>query len=94
MIHIDLVNRIETRSALIGFFGMGYVGLPLMLRFVEEGFTVIGFDIDESKVGKLNSGRSYIESISSVAVAAAKPRPLRPASPGKSARGRCSCSGP
>ena len=39
---------------------MGYVGLPLALLFVEEKFTVTGFDVDQQKVEKLNRGESYI----------------------------------
>jgi UDP-N-acetyl-D-glucosamine dehydrogenase len=50
----------ETREARIGIVGMGYVGLPLALLFSEERFRVTGFDIDDSKVGKLNAGNSYI----------------------------------
>jgi UDP-N-acetyl-D-glucosamine dehydrogenase len=36
-----------------------------MLRYIEVGYKVIGFDIDQSKVDSLSSGRSYIEHISS-----------------------------
>ncbi|OGM62433.1 UDP-N-acetyl-D-glucosamine dehydrogenase [Candidatus Woesebacteria bacterium RIFCSPLOWO2_01_FULL_39_23] len=53
------------RSALIGIIGLGYVGLPLVLRFCEEGFKVCGFDIDREKADKLNRGESYIKHISS-----------------------------
>ena len=42
---------------------MGYVGLPLALLFVEQGFPVTGLDIDEHKVKKLNAGESYIARI-------------------------------
>lgn len=49
--------------------GLGYVGLPLMLRFTEVGFPVLGFDIDEVKVAKLNNGESYIGHIPSAAIA-------------------------
>ena len=61
----SLLNRINERSALIGIIGLGYVGLPLVLRFCEEGFKVCGFDIDREKADKLNSGESYIKHISS-----------------------------
>ena len=43
--------------------GLGYVGLPLTIRFSEEGFKTIGFDIDHEKVSMLNDGRSYIKHI-------------------------------
>lgn len=53
---------------------MGYVGLPLMLRYAEVGYKVIGFDIDNAKVDALAKGNSYIEHISSAAIAAANER--------------------
>src|SRR4051812_34314519 len=58
-----LLTRLGKRSALIGVVGLGYVGLPLSLRFVEAGFRVLGIDIDAAKVERLNAGRSYIEHI-------------------------------
>lgn len=64
----QLIYKLETRTAVIGIVGLGYVGLPLMLRYVDVGFKVIGIDIDADKVAKLNRGRSYIEHISSHAV--------------------------
>lgn len=57
----QLHEKIETRSVVVGIYGLGYVGLPLALRFAESGIKVIGFDIDRSKVAALNAGRSYIE---------------------------------
>lgn len=59
----SLISKIQDKSALIGIIGLGYVGLPLMLRYAEEGYCVLGFDIDQSKVDSLNSGRTYIEHI-------------------------------
>lgn len=35
---------------------MGYVGLPLAITFSEQGFNVIGFDINERKIGKYLNG--------------------------------------
>ena len=50
----------------IAIIGLGYVGLPLSLQFARsEGITVLGLDIDPSKVEALNSGRSYIKHITS-----------------------------
>ena len=43
-----------------------------MLRFVEEGFSVLGFDIDPGKVDRLNNGESYIAHIPSDKVKAAR----------------------
>ncbi|HRW05595.1 MAG TPA: nucleotide sugar dehydrogenase [Caldilineaceae bacterium] len=56
-----LRQRIESKTAVVGIYGLGYVGLPLALRFTEVGLKVIGFDIDAAKVSKLNAGQSYIE---------------------------------
>src|SRR5580704_11394425 len=47
----------------VGIIGLGYVGLPLGLRFAEAGQRVTGFDVDVTKVDKLNRGESYIQHI-------------------------------
>jgi UDP-N-acetyl-D-glucosamine dehydrogenase len=60
-----LIQKFLKRKALVGVIGMGYVGLPLVLRFCEEGFHVLGFDIDPPKVAQLKRGRSYLKSIPS-----------------------------
>ena len=59
----ELLTKINDNSATIGIIGLGYVGLPLVIRFVEEKFKVIGFDIDSTKCSTLNSGKSYIRHI-------------------------------
>src|SRR5213595_3880656 len=58
-----LVARLRDRTAVIGIIGLGYVGLPLTLRYSAVGFKVLGIDIDAAKVAKLNQGASYIEHI-------------------------------
>ena len=58
-----LIRKLKDRSAIIGIIGMGYVGLPLMLRFADVGYRVLGLDIDRAKVDKLNRGESYIEHV-------------------------------
>ncbi|ASK26844.1 nucleotide sugar dehydrogenase [Neisseria chenwenguii] len=65
------IRKFADKSAKIGIVGLGYVGLPLMLRYVEVGYQVLGFDIDQSKVDKLNKGESYIEHIPADKIAAA-----------------------
>ncbi|NIC04067.1 nucleotide sugar dehydrogenase [Billgrantia bachuensis] len=67
-----LIGRLERKEAVIGIVGLGYVGLPLMLRYSQIGYRVLGIDIDASKVEKLNAGRSYIEHIASEQVARAR----------------------
>lgn len=59
----ELIRKIQNKSCVIGIVGMGYVGIPLMLRFIAEGYQVVGIDIDRHKVQMLNAGKSYIEHI-------------------------------
>ncbi len=65
----SLYGFIEKKTAKIGIIGLGYVGLPIVLRFCEEGFKVVGFDVDPAKVKSLNNGRSYIKHIPSKSIA-------------------------
>ena len=67
-----LQEKIATRQATVGIFGLGYVGLPLALRFSEVGIKVLGFDIDQVKVNAINTGKSYIERIATSTIAHAQ----------------------
>ena len=44
--------------------GLGYVGLPLAVEFARAGFPVTGFDLDASKVDRINRSDSYIPDVS------------------------------
>ena len=55
-----LMKKISERKAKIGIIGQGYVGLPLSVELAKQGFTVTGFEVDESKVASINKGKSYI----------------------------------
>jgi UDP-N-acetyl-D-glucosamine dehydrogenase len=57
------LESVRTRSARVGVIGLGYVGLPLVLLFEEQGFPVTGFDVDARKTAALNRGESYIKHI-------------------------------
>ncbi len=59
----QLIDKIESRTAILGVVGLGYVGLPLAVEFAESGFEVIGLDVSEMKVAELNKGMSYIGDI-------------------------------
>ena len=74
----ELIDKLNGKSAKIGIVGLGYVGLPLMLRFCEVGYKVIGFDIDPTKVDALKAGRSYIEHISAESIGEASARGFEP----------------
>lgn len=56
----ELLAKIENRTAVIGVVGLGYVGLPLAVEKAKAGYTVIGFDVQESKVEQVNKGVNYI----------------------------------
>lgn len=68
-IYDHLLNRISTRAAQVGVIGLGYVGLPLAVAVARAGFPVSGFDIEAHKVESLNNGQSYIEAVTSTALA-------------------------
>ena len=43
--------------------GQGYVGLPLAVRAAEQGYDVIGYDLDTTRIRQLAAGSSFIEDI-------------------------------
>jgi UDP-N-acetyl-D-glucosamine dehydrogenase len=73
--HLEqLTSKLRDRTAIIGIIGLGYVGLPLTLRYAEAGFRVLGIDIDAAKVERLNRGESYMRHIAGADIAAARER--------------------
>ncbi len=56
----QLIKKLETKEATIGVVGLGYVGLPLAVEKAKAGYNVIGFDVQEEKVAKVNKGENYI----------------------------------
>jgi UDP-N-acetyl-D-glucosamine dehydrogenase len=69
-----LASLIESREALIGVLGIGYVGLPLSLAFVAAGFRVLGFDVNEAKVAQLNAGEPYLKHLDPAPLKSARER--------------------
>jgi len=70
--HAERLNRaIESKEARVGVIGLGYVGLPLALAFVDRGFRVLGFDVDPRKVEQLNRGVGYIPHMDAARIRAA-----------------------
>src|SRR5260370_16986675 len=60
-----LADKITNRTARVGIVGLGYVGLPLAVEFAKAGFSVIGIDVQESNVAKLNHAKSYVQDVPS-----------------------------
>ncbi|HBM75428.1 MAG TPA: UDP-N-acetyl-D-glucosamine dehydrogenase [Clostridiaceae bacterium] len=56
----ELYSKITDKTAVIGVVGLGYVGLPLAVEKAKAGYTVIGFDVQKSKVDAVNAGHNYI----------------------------------
>lgn len=66
-----LMQAIETRRAMVGVVGLGYVGIPLALAAADAKFRVLGFDIDANRVAQINSGESFIRHIPGSQIASA-----------------------
>ena len=58
-----LLNSINKKKAIIGIFGLGYIGLPRAIQFLNAGYKVFGFDIDIEKIKKLKKGISYLSNV-------------------------------
>jgi UDP-N-acetyl-D-mannosaminuronic acid dehydrogenase/UDP-N-acetyl-D-glucosamine dehydrogenase len=59
-----LLARIEDRSARVVIVGQGYVGLPVAMRAVEQGFPVVGLELSPARVAALRAGQSYVGDVS------------------------------
>ncbi|KFN11489.1 nucleotide sugar dehydrogenase family protein [Paenibacillus macerans] len=57
---MELLRKLEDKTAVIGVIGLGYVGLPLAVEKAKAGYRVIGFDVQARKIDMLNSGHNYI----------------------------------
>src|SRR5688572_10808822 len=61
---VALGHSIDGRTAMVALVGLGYVGLPLLVAAGQEGFAVIGLDVDRAKVQALRNGCSYVGDVS------------------------------
>ena len=60
----DLLARIDARTARVVVVGQGYVGLPVAMRAVEIGFSVVGLEVAPERAAALQSGSSYVADVS------------------------------
>ena len=60
---MNIIKKINDKSAKIGVIGLGYVGLPLAIEFTNAGYEVIGIDVDKNKIDSINEGKNYIQDI-------------------------------
>ncbi len=59
----QILEKIKLNTEVVGIVGLGYVGLPLAVNFVESKVKVFGFDKSLNKVEKVNGGENYIKDI-------------------------------
>ena len=63
MIKNDNLLSLINKKILIGIFGLGYIGLPRAIQFLNAGYRVTGFDKDRNKINKLKKGISYLSNV-------------------------------
>lgn len=66
-----ILRRLESREAIVGVIGLGYVGLPLALACIDAGYRTVGFDINAARVEAINNAERVISYISEGVMAAA-----------------------
>jgi len=59
----QLLAKAQSRTAVLGIVGLGYVGLPLAVELAEAGYRVVGFDVSARVVDGVNAGRSHVQDI-------------------------------
>ena len=67
-----LIRKAESREALFGIVGLGYVGLPLAVELAKAGYRVIGMDVSDRVVQGLMAGRSHVKDVPDADLAAAR----------------------
>ncbi len=55
-----LWEKITQRTAIVGVIGLGHTGLFLANEFRQQGFPIIGYDIDTQKIEQLKRGENYL----------------------------------
>jgi UDP-N-acetyl-D-glucosamine dehydrogenase len=61
----QLLELIEQTKAKCAVIGLGYVGLPLAVEMARAGFTVLGYDVSNGIVDRINAGKSHIGDVDS-----------------------------
>lgn len=58
-----LVDKIKSSKATIGVIGIGYVGLPLAVKFAEKGFSVKAIEKKPAVIRALTEGKSFVPDV-------------------------------
>ena len=56
-----LITKIKTKKIKVGIIGLGYVGLPLAIRFLNSKIKVLGIENNTNKIQLIKKGVCYIE---------------------------------
>ena len=59
----NLIKLIKEKRANITIIGLGYVGLPLAIKFSKLGFNVYGYETDKIKISNLHKNNIYVDTI-------------------------------
>lgn len=57
----ELKKKIQDKSAYVAVIGLGYVGLPVACVLAGKGFSVVGVDVKQDRVGRINAKENPIE---------------------------------
>lgn len=57
------MNNTDFAIKRVAVIGLGYVGLPLAMLCVQNGFDVVGIDLDPAKLASLKAGKSYLTDV-------------------------------
>ena len=49
------LEELKKNSVLVEIFGLGYVGFPLAIRLASAGLTVIGIDVNQKRIERLQN---------------------------------------
>ena len=60
---MEIFESLLEKKNKLAVIGLGYVGLPLALEFAKK-FSVIGFDIDEDRIGQMKRGEDPSREVS------------------------------
>jgi UDP-N-acetyl-D-glucosamine dehydrogenase len=59
----SFADLVESRDAVVAIVGLGYVGLPLAIRYAEQGFRTLGVDVDVDRIAALHAGSSHVDDV-------------------------------
>ncbi len=72
IINMGIIQKIKDKKAKVAVIGLGYVGLPQAILIGKAGFSVLGIDIDKSKIQNINNNKSYIGDITDQTIKSVK----------------------